>query len=120
MANKIGRNKKNCEKYKLSGRREENKAVKQKKHEARLTRFAKRKEEGKSYVWKKGHAEEKFKSGEAVNFDPVKGWIANYGSNRAKHTEVSRWRSVMGKMDYEIAQKVAEEKAEERKGRKKK
>lgn len=119
MAKKIGRNKKSCEKYKLSGHREENKATKQKKHEARMARFAKRKEDGKNYVWKKGHAEEKLKSGENVNFDPVRGWVSNYGSNRAKHTEVSRWKSVMDRVDYEVAKQVAEEKAKERKGQKK-
>lgn len=48
---KIGRNKKSCEKYKLSGRKVENKAIKQAKHEKRMTKFAKRKEEGKAYEY---------------------------------------------------------------------
>lgn len=52
MANKVGRNKKSCERYKAEGRREKNKAKKQVKAEKRLAYFAKRREEGKGYEYK--------------------------------------------------------------------
>ncbi len=51
MANKVGRNKKVCDKYKASGTREANKRIKQARHEKRMARFAKRKEEGKTYTY---------------------------------------------------------------------
>lgn len=50
-ANKYKRNQKKCEEYRRSGRRELNKAEKQKKHLARIAHFAKRKEEGKTYKY---------------------------------------------------------------------
>lgn len=49
---KIGRNKKACENYRLSGRKAENKAKRQVRHEKRLAYFAKRREEGKTYEYK--------------------------------------------------------------------
>ena len=51
MANKIGRNKKVCDSYRTSGRRSENKIAKQIRHEKRMAKFAKRREEGKSYEY---------------------------------------------------------------------
>lgn len=45
-------NKKRYDAYKNSGRRLINKAENQKKHEKRMERFAKRREEGKSYEYK--------------------------------------------------------------------
>lgn len=51
MARKGG-NKKRCERYKLSGHKEENKMKRQKRHEKRMARFAQRKADGKSYEYK--------------------------------------------------------------------
>ncbi len=45
---KPGGNKKRCEKYKNSGRREENKRLRQIREQKRRDRFAKRREEGKA------------------------------------------------------------------------
>lgn len=114
MANKIGSKKKTCEKYRNSGHKEENKVLKQKRHEKRMARFAKRKEEGKSYVYRTGHAQEKIKDNRNCNnYNPILGtWGANSGSERAKHTEVSMWKSIMAKLDYELNKKEAAEKAE--------
>lgn len=50
---KVGKMKKKCERYKLSGSKSINKAEKQKRHLRRLERFAQRKEEGKSYTYVK-------------------------------------------------------------------
>ena len=49
---KYGRNKKWCEKYKNTGRRLINKEEKKKREEKKLERFKKRREEGKTYVYK--------------------------------------------------------------------
>ena len=50
-AKKYKRMQKKCEDYRRSGRREINKAEKQKRHLARIEHFAFRKEAGKSYVY---------------------------------------------------------------------
>ena len=49
---KKGGNKKACEKYRLSGHKQENKKLKQERHEKRLAKFVKRKEDGKTYEYK--------------------------------------------------------------------
>ena len=51
MAKKDGRMKAKCESYRRSGKREINKDLKAKKHLARIEHFAKRKEEGKNYIY---------------------------------------------------------------------
>lgn len=113
MANKVGRNKKACEKYKLSGREAENKALKQERHKKRMARFAKRKEEGKAYVYRSGHAQEKLKANRArKDYDPVNGvWLANAGSKQPRHGEYNKWKSVMGKLEYQMSKLKAEEMA---------
>lgn len=107
MANKIGRNKKWCEKYKQTGRREENKRIKQERHKKRMERFAKRKEAGISYEYKKGNVlaklKEAEKNGTDINFDFFKGkWISNYKSNRSMHTHCARMKSVFRKLQNEV------------------
>lgn len=52
MADKKGRNKKRCEQYKLHGRREINKKLKQERAVKREERFRQRREEGKAYEYK--------------------------------------------------------------------
>lgn len=116
MANKIGSNKKSCEKYRNSGHREENKAAKQKRHEKRMTRFAKRKEEGKTYVYRAGHASEKLKLDRGrKDYNPILGvWMSNIGSNQLKHTEFNKWKKVMAQLNYQMNKQRAAEKAAQR------
>lgn len=129
MANKIGRNKKSCEKYKNSGHRAINKQLKQERHKKRMERFAKRKEEGKDYATNHSHNDtlEKinaeydtksayFKENSEILLQRL--FKPNRGSDQAKHTEVSRWKSLMRKVDNELSTKKAEEKV--RSGNKKK
>jgi len=40
-----------CEKYKAQGRRETNKEIRKQRHEKRMQKFAKRREEGKAYTY---------------------------------------------------------------------
>lgn len=120
---KAGRNKKWCEHYKITGRKEINKKKKQEKAERRQEKFARRREAGASYVYNKEkaaqkkeneHAEIKIRNGEPAAFNPYADlWINNYGSNKGKHTEFSRWKSIMGKLNYEIEKIKAIEKEEE-------
>lgn len=49
---KKGKNKKACEKYRMSGHKAINKELRKERHEKRLAKFAKRKEEGKTYEYK--------------------------------------------------------------------
>lgn len=113
MANKIGSNKKACEKYRNSGHKEENKVAKQKRHEKKMARFAKRKEEGKAYVYRAGHAQEKLKADRRrKDYNPVLGvWVTNASSKCAKHTEYNKWKSIMAKLDYQLNKQKAAEKA---------
>lgn len=114
MANKIGRNKKWCEKYKQTGRREENKKIKQERHKKRMERFAQRREAGISYEYKKGGAltklEEAKENGTDINFDFFKReWLSNYKSDRGKHTHYARMKSVFRKLQNEV-DKIEQEK----------
>lgn len=116
---KIGKNKKRCEKYKLSGHREINKQRKQEKAKARVEHFAARAEAGKKYVYNSDKAKEKlnaFAEGAItdLNYNANLGtWISNYKSNQAKHTEVARWKSHMRKLNNDLARLAAEEKEKE-------
>lgn len=49
---KIGKNKKKCEHYRLSGNLQTNKLLKQERNEKRIAKFATRCEAGKSYAYK--------------------------------------------------------------------
>ena len=114
MARK-GSNKKRCEQYRLSGHREINKKLKTERAEARKAHFAKRKEEGKNYTYKKGSAEEKLRmaaeSGVALPYNAFLGqWISNWNSNQARHTEVSKFKSAMRKVQNEVNKIEMEEK----------
>lgn len=101
---KIGRNKKVCERYKLQGRRETNKAKKQERAKKREERFAKRREEGKTYTYKpnpyelgtREHREEK---------------RIRASKNMDHRTEYQQVRSIMDRVAYEVAKEKAEMKA---------
>ena len=49
---KPNKNKHHCDKYKSSGAHEINKQLKQERHQKRMSKFAKRREEGKAYEYK--------------------------------------------------------------------
>ena len=92
MARKGG-NKKACDKYKMSGHKEENKKLRQLRHEKRLARFAKRRENG---VVSK------------VKSDYPTG--TNVNSNRAMHTSYARLTSIFRKLNNQIAEENMKEK----------
>ena len=102
---KYNRMKKKCEEYRRSGKRELNKAEKQKKHLARVEHFALRKEEGKSYVYvpPKNLKEEKERAKKNVD-------------RRVKIAQLDSW---FGKLDYELNQEKlrAKEAAFRKRGR---
>ena len=85
---KYKRMQKKCEDYRRSGRRELNKAEKQKKHLARIEHFKLRKEEGKTYVYcppsTQKEREERAKK------------------NISKKVKVAQLDSWFGKLDYEL------------------
>lgn len=117
MAGKIGRNKKSCEKYRLSGRREENKRLKQERDKKRRERFEKRREEGKAYKPNKEKTISKIKAAYDTKSEYFHDneelllrelFAANKGSNRSKHTHFSRWRSINSKLDREVANRKME------------
>lgn len=92
MARKGG-NKKACDKYKMSGHKEENKKMRQLRHEKRLARFAKRREDGVA------PREKSDSTGTNVN------------SNRAMHTPYARLTSIFRKLNNQIAEETMREKA---------
>lgn len=101
MARKGGK-KKACERYKLSGRREINKKIKQERAERKKEYFAKRKEKAKENS-----------SIEKLFEIPRQDMGANYNSNKARHTTYARQTSVMRKLQNELNRIAAEEKAAE-------
>lgn len=132
MANKIGRNKKWCENYKKSGKREENKRIKQKRDEKRRERFAKRREEGKTYKYDPAKSaakiQEAFKDDWNINSKEFKEmkeilvrdlFAPNQGSNRTKHMEYSKRKSIERKLDDEFMKKKYEAKMANEKAAKK-
>ena len=97
--------KKKCEEYRRSGKRELNKAEKQKKHLARVEHFALRKEEGKSYVYVPTKDLKEKKERAKKNVD-----------RRVKIAQLDSW---FGKLDYELNQEKlrAKEAAFQKRGR---
>lgn len=89
---KSGGNKKRCEKYKLSGRKEINKARKQERHQRRLEKFRRRREEGKCY-----------------QYDPDK--YPKTDPSDGNKTEFQKWKSIMAKLNNELTAIEKEEKA---------
>lgn len=132
MANKIGRNKKWCENYKKSGKREENKRVKQERDQKRRERFEKRKEEGKTYKYDPAKSaakmQEAFKdyNTNSKEFKDMKEILVrdlfapNQGSNQPQHTHYAQWTSVDRKITKEMEQRKNELKKAAEKGSTKK
>lgn len=124
MANKIGRNKKACEKYKNSGHREINKQLKQERNKKRISRFESRKSARKSYAdthtkedtaakiekycEDNGFSRKYFEENKEIMMQRL--FKPNKGSNQARHTEVSQWKSIMRKLDNELLAKKMEDK----------
>lgn len=91
--NKIGNKKKKCEKYKMQGRLEKNKELKQKRNEKRIEKFRRRREEGKAYVYDKDKSPKELPG------------------NGGK-TEYQEWVSIMAKLQREIDKKTKAKKQE--------
>ena len=89
-AKKYKRMQKKCEDYRRSGRREINKAEKQKRHLARIEHFAFRKEAGKSYVYTPPTTNSEKEKRTKKNVD-----------RRVKIAQLDSW---FGKLEYELNQ----------------
>lgn len=120
MARK-GENKKRCEKYRLSGHLDSNKRLRAKRHEKRMARFAKRKEEGKTYTYNRAKTNEKINEVFGNGFTEKKFcqenraeisrelFTSNRDSGKAKHTHYAKYTSAMRKLQNWIdAEKNAE------------
>lgn len=130
MANKIGRNKKKCERYKMSGHREMNKKLAQERAQKVTEHFAARKEAGKCYEYSKQNSTEKVAKYLEEHDISKKYYDANkeildkkiFGSNKNSskpaHTYHSRMKSVMRKLQNDLDAKTAALKAKERKDKK--
>ena len=90
----------------MGGHYDANKRLKQARHERRMARFAKRKEEGKTYVYSKERAEAKreeaYKNGVTIG--------TNVGSNRGRDTEVAKVTSIFRKLRNQIEAELMREK----------
>lgn len=89
-AKKYKRMQKKCEDYRRSGRREINKAEKQKKHLAKIEHFALRKEEGKTYKYTPPVNNKEREERTLKNVD-----------RRVKIAQLDSW---FDKLDYELNQ----------------
>ena len=107
---KPGTNKERCKRYTASGHREANKQRRQERAKKRAEYFAKRREEGKGYEYtpnpfnpetqrKKYYTEVRSRS----------------DKNADRRDDVSKWRSVMRKVDNEIHRAEEDEKKKFRK-----
>ena len=100
--------KERCKRYKQEGRRNTNKLKKQKRHEKRMQKFAKRKEEGKTYQYepipyKKGSAE-------YIREENIRSH-----KNDSKKTEYQIWDSIMRKVQNIVNKEKALHKLESEK-----
>lgn len=105
---KHGKHKESCKRYQSEGRREKNKAIKKQKHEKRIARFVKRREEGKCHTYNPdgaGTVLRRYKVAEAEE-------------NKAERIgEYRRWARAFGKLEYQIATERERVRAEEIKNR---
>ena len=103
---KPGKMKKKCEKYRNQGRKEANKELRAKRHEAHMKKFADRREAGKTYKYKPNP----YKEGTVEYNREV---LERAEKNRSKRTEFNMMKSIMRKLQNEInAQKKAAKAAE--------
>ena len=98
--------KKHYDNYKMGGHYDTNKKLKQARHKKRMDRFAKRREEGKAYVYSKERAEAKreeaYKNGVELG--------TNIGSNRGKHTPIAVATSIFRKLRNQLEAEATKEK----------
>lgn len=115
---RIGKHKQKYDKYKNSGNKAKNKILKQERHEKRLAKFAKRREDGKNYVYSKDKAKSKFdsvyskKNYKTEEMTELKNTLfkSNQNSNRGRHTPLAKYTSEMRKLDNRLRAREEEEK----------
>lgn len=104
---KYGRNKKWCEHYKSIGQRERNKALKQERAKKREARFAKRREEGKTYQYKVNPFDEN-----SPSFEERRKFAEEQRARAAKNVDrrdsVSQMKSLLRKVQNELDKEAAE------------
>ena len=102
---KPGTNKERCKKYSSSGHREANKARRQENNEKRIARFKKRREEGKAYEWKPNPYNPDTQRRKYIEEERIRA-----EKNGDRRDNVSKWRSVMRRLNNEIAAEEAKDK----------
>lgn len=106
---KHGKHKESCKRYQSEGHREKNKAIKKQGHERRIARFAKRREEGKRYVYNSDGAGTVLRRHKVTEAE----------ENKAERIgEYQRWARAFGKLEHQIATERERVRAEEIKNRK--
>lgn len=106
---KHGKHKESCKRYQSEGRREKNKVIKKQKHERRIARFAKRRDEGKRYVYNSDGAGTVLRRHKVTEAE----------ENKAERIgEYQRWARAFGKLEHQIATERERVRAEEIKNRK--
>lgn len=103
MATK-GKMKLKCQAYRNSGRRQINKDLRAKRHEARLEHFRKRKEEGKTYEYQPPKTKREKARRAKKNVD--------------RRLPIQKLDSLFSRLDNELNKKKLEEKNKERKSKK--
>ena len=104
--------KERCKRYKQEGRRNTNKIKKQKKHEKRIQKFAKRKEEGKTYKYEPNPYKEGTK-------EYIREQNERAEKNKSKKIPCQIWDSMMRKVQNVVDKEKALRKMEAEKESKK-
>lgn len=102
-----------CKNYKARGQREINKAIEQERHKERLAKFAKRREEGKTYQYVKNPYD--------VKTEPIKHALEKERRARKVSSplcEFQQWARYFGRMNRELNMIKEAERQEEIKSRK--
>ena len=102
--------KERCKRYKQEGRRELNKVKKKERHEKRLEKFRKRREEGKTYTYTPNPYE--IGSQEYIKENNLR-----QKKNKTHKTDVAIWSSIMRKVNNVVEKEkaLAKEKQEKTK-----
>lgn len=102
-----GKHKYKYDKYKNSGHQAENKRLRAEMDKKRKERFAKRREEGKTYKYK----ENPYPTDSAEYAHEA---LIRAEKNKSKKTEPQRLRSMFAKLDNEINKEIKQMKSEKR------
>ena len=97
-----------CKQYKTEGRREINKKIKQERHQKRMEKIKKRREEGKTYKY----------TAPASPLDKLYREINSHNNRKDSMPEFQRLARVFGRLDSFVRKIKEEERAEEIKKRK--